>query len=106
MLFQANRYKLHHQDYYATKTNIVCLLSKQKRHPPGDKECGNWPKGNGPLEETPNRCWALYFNPFVVFNIKTGYPIIGDASSIHIVIKRDVCGRKSSKIRAGKNWEY
>ena len=62
-------------------------------------------KGIGPLEETPNRCWTLCFNPLVVFNIKTGYPRIGDVSSIHIVIRRDVCGRKSSKIRAGKNWE-
>ena len=46
-----------------------------------------------------------FYNPFVVFNIKTGYPRIGDVSSIHIVIRRDVCGRKTSKIRARKNWE-
>ena len=61
--------------------------------------------GIGLLEEAPNRCLALYFDPFVIFNIKIGYPRIGDASNIHIVIRRDICGRKTSKIRARKNWE-
>ena len=56
--------------------------------------------GNGLLEETPDRCWALYLNPFIVFDIKTGCPRIGDTSSMCIAIRRDVCGKRIPKIRA------